>query len=508
MTTGGLILVDGLVGVDDSTAGTVTSVAMTGDNVIFNTAVTGSPITTTGTLVPSLKTQTANTVLAGPTTGAPATPTFRALVAADISGAANTALSNLAAVAINTSLLPASNGAIGLGSATLGYNLIGMSSGGVINFGNSNYLITHTAGVLTFTGAQVITSSSATALTVGPSGATNPALTVVGNVASGVTGVKITPRTAGNGVAIGVTSSSSNEDLVFTPMGSGDLVFEMNSASSSSARFRINNQDRADLGNTQFDLMQSGAASASPLKLTGTVFTGGTGTTNFPHNFIQPSGTTAVTTWSTSGTGLGMNLASGFAGNFLDFRVAGGSTLFSVSSAGVLTLGTALALGNGGTGATTAPAARAAIAEVVANYSAVGNVGGGTDDLVSTTLPANTLSAAGKTVYIYAWGTFANNANAKTASLVIGGGTVAVRSAAINLAAVWRFEGYLISTGTDTQKYVFGAGASTATGAYFDLPTSGTGALDDGATIIVKTQGLGVADNDIVCEGIMLVPVN
>ena len=65
-------------------SGSVTSVAMTGDGVIFNSTVTGSPITTSGTLVPVLLTQTANQVLAGPTTGAAATPTFRALVTNDI----------------------------------------------------------------------------------------------------------------------------------------------------------------------------------------------------------------------------------------------------------------------------------------------------------------------------------------------------------------------------------------------------------------------------------------
>lgn len=58
---------------------------MTGDNVIFNTTVAGSPITASGTLVPTLKTQTANTVFAGPTSGGAATPAFRALVPADLS---------------------------------------------------------------------------------------------------------------------------------------------------------------------------------------------------------------------------------------------------------------------------------------------------------------------------------------------------------------------------------------------------------------------------------------
>ena len=47
-------------------SGTVTSVAMTGDNVIYNSSVTGSPITTSGTLSPSLKNQSANTFFAAP----------------------------------------------------------------------------------------------------------------------------------------------------------------------------------------------------------------------------------------------------------------------------------------------------------------------------------------------------------------------------------------------------------------------------------------------------------
>ena len=69
---------------DTSGAGTVTSVAMTGDGVIFNSTVSGSPVTTSGTLAPALLTQTANTVLAGPSSGAAAAPTFRALVQGDI----------------------------------------------------------------------------------------------------------------------------------------------------------------------------------------------------------------------------------------------------------------------------------------------------------------------------------------------------------------------------------------------------------------------------------------
>lgn len=65
-------------------SGTVTSVAMTGDGTIFNTAVSGSPITGAGTLAPTLVTQSANAVLCGPTAGGPAVPTFRKLTLADL----------------------------------------------------------------------------------------------------------------------------------------------------------------------------------------------------------------------------------------------------------------------------------------------------------------------------------------------------------------------------------------------------------------------------------------
>ena len=62
--------------------GTVTSVGLSMPTDIFDVA--GSPITGSGAFTVTLDTQTANTVLAGPTTGGAATPAFRALVAADI----------------------------------------------------------------------------------------------------------------------------------------------------------------------------------------------------------------------------------------------------------------------------------------------------------------------------------------------------------------------------------------------------------------------------------------
>jgi len=61
--------------------GTVTSVGLSMPSIF---TVTNSPVTTSGTLTATLANQNANLVFAGPTTGAAAAPTFRALVAADI----------------------------------------------------------------------------------------------------------------------------------------------------------------------------------------------------------------------------------------------------------------------------------------------------------------------------------------------------------------------------------------------------------------------------------------
>lgn len=74
--------------VDDSIAaipagGTVTSIDVTSADTSVLTA-TGGPVTLSGAITLDFATQVANTVFAGPGTGADAKPTFRALVAADI----------------------------------------------------------------------------------------------------------------------------------------------------------------------------------------------------------------------------------------------------------------------------------------------------------------------------------------------------------------------------------------------------------------------------------------
>ena len=85
LTTNGFVKTsggDGTLSVDTSTylTAAVTSVAMTVPSIL---SVSGSPITSTGTLAVTLASQSANTVFAAPD-GSAGTPTFRSLVAADI----------------------------------------------------------------------------------------------------------------------------------------------------------------------------------------------------------------------------------------------------------------------------------------------------------------------------------------------------------------------------------------------------------------------------------------
>jgi len=88
----------------------------------------------------------------------------------------------------------------------------------------------------------------------------------------------------------------------------------------------------------------SGAASVSPLALTGSVYSGGTGTTTFPSLFMQPSGATAETSWNTNGTGLGFNFSNGFTGNTIDVHVNGGPSNWSLSGSGAVTAANAMAI--------------------------------------------------------------------------------------------------------------------------------------------------------------------
>jgi hypothetical protein len=82
-------------------------------------------------------------------------------------GGANTALSNLAAVAINTSLISDTDNTDALGSATIGWSDLFLGSGGLINWANGDAVITHSSGLLTVsTGDLRVTTAGTNAASV------------------------------------------------------------------------------------------------------------------------------------------------------------------------------------------------------------------------------------------------------------------------------------------------------------------------------------------------------
>jgi len=102
-------------------AGTVTSIALT---MPAEFSVTGSPVNTTGTFAVTKANQNANLVYAGPAAGGAAPPSFRPLVAADISGLASGTVTSVALTLTPSALFTSSvTGSPIVGAGTLALTL-------------------------------------------------------------------------------------------------------------------------------------------------------------------------------------------------------------------------------------------------------------------------------------------------------------------------------------------------------------------------------------------------
>jgi hypothetical protein len=126
---------------------------------------------------------------------------------------------------------------------------------------------------------------------------------------------------------------------------SGNLVVNQSGAYAGVANSSVDNATGDITLGSRFISSLNGAASAPPGTFTGTWFTGGTATTTKPQVLIEPTGTTS-TAWSTSGTGLGVNAVSAFAGRLLDLQINGTSewnfsgTVFGIGEANNIAVGT------------------------------------------------------------------------------------------------------------------------------------------------------------------------
>lgn len=145
------------------------------------------------------------------------------------------------------------------------------------------------------------------------------------------------------------------------------------------------------------------------------------------------------------------------------------------------------------------------------NTTQVGNVGAGTDDLMTYNLPADVLGSNGKGVRIKAWGTLANNGNTKTVTLLFGSQTLITKALAGAYGEVysWEIEAVVLRTGSNTQTN-FTKLAYTGTVAGGTIPLTGVGNLTqaDTGAIVIKCTGAATADNDIVQTGMIIEFIN
>lgn len=139
------------------------------------------------------------------------------------------------------------------------------------------------------------------------------------------------------------------------------------------------------------------------------------------------------------------------------------------------------------------------------NTTAVGNVGSGEDNLMTYSLPANALSSTGRCVRVTAWGTSANNGNAKTLKFYFGSLAFTV-SLTTSQAGRWRLVAEIIRTGSSTQDYVVqvvegsgGTAQDVESGALTETETS---------AITIKCTGEATSNDDITQEGMLVELLN
>jgi hypothetical protein len=248
---------------------------------------------------------------------------------------------------------------------------------------------------------------------------------------------------------------------------SGQLLYNASGANAGASTLTYDGTNVTLSG--RFISSLNGAASAPPGAFTGTWFTGGSATTTKPQVLIEPTGATS-TAWSTSGTGLGVNAASGFAGNLLDLQVNG-------TSKGKITSTGALLLGVGGS-------------SLIANADGSNSIslgGGGNIYPTAASITIGTPTVAWTGLYL---GTGLNSGI--TGLLSDAANTLAQRNSTNAQAS------RVYGTYTDASNYVRAALSSTSTAVTLAAETAGTGA--DNIPLNLTAAGTGTVKVNSVAE--------
>lgn len=212
--------------------------------------------------------------------------------------------------------------------------------------------------------------------------------------------------------------------------------------------------------------------------------------------FLGRANAGSVSFGFTGDTDTGMQRTSADSIGFL----AGGVNVFQMERSGSVNTAS---MSMGGT-TTLAPL----IGKANANTTAVATAGTGEDDLITYALPANALlnaGSVGKGVRITAWGTSANNANAKTVKVYFGTQLMATLALTASQAGVWKAEATVFKTGSSTQDY-FAEIREVVTGTSAFKAGSGAGSASqtDTGAITIKCTGEATDNSDITQEGLLV----
>lgn len=129
------------------------------------------------------------------------------------------------------------------------------------------------------------------------------------------------------------------------------------------------------------------------------------------------------------------------------------------------------------------------------NTTSVANAGGGATDLITYSLPINTLTNNGDILEIDAWGVYAANANNKTVVLAFGSQTIFTTGVIAANDGTWSLKAKIIRKTSTTQEIVSEMLSSNASVA--DSATRIAGTQDLTTTLIIRCIGTGVASSDV-----------
>lgn len=307
-------------------SGTVTSVAT-------DATLTGGPITTTGTL--GINLANANTWTAAQVISS----TSAAAFVVGPNGTTNPVLQINASTASQVTGVMITGNVLG-SAPTIAATSSGSNENLNINSKGSGVLVFNSAGAnVSSFGNFLVQKNSATAFVVGPNGTTNPTIQVVTNTTSAATGISLVAAAAGAGMAINTTSSGTNENLNINAKGSGIVNLANVSTGGVSTPgsfftgtyFGVNTSIATISGNTWTAGITSPAGTQNIVSLIRPI--------NTVSNLLQfvPNGgnTTTNVNWF-MGT-----FASSDSFSFGTYDGGASKTRFSISDAGLVSIGTA-----------------------------------------------------------------------------------------------------------------------------------------------------------------------